>query len=75
MWNVSEDSAALHMGLETLPTSCHNYDPFEDAALHAINRRPTEAEKQEILRLDRDMVTPVLPRPIGIMQLVLTGIG
>ena len=47
MWKVSE-------GLEGLAVkSVHNHDPSEHAAIHAINRRPTEAEKQEILRLDR----------------------
>ena len=75
MWKVSEGLAALHLGLEAQATRYHNHDPREHAAIHAINGRPTEAEKQEILRLDRGMTIPVLPRPTGIMVLVLTGSG
>ena len=75
MWKVSEGLAALH--LEALATIFHNHDPSEHAAIHANNRRPTEVEKQEILRLDRGMTIPVLPWPtgLGIMELVLTGSG
>ena len=53
MWKVSEGLAALHLGLEA--TRFHNHDSSEHAAIHANNRRPTEAEKQESLRLDRGM--------------------
>jgi hypothetical protein len=71
IWKVSESLAALHLGLEATRSS-HNHDPSEHAAIHANNRRPTEAEKQEILRLDRGMTISVLTRPTGIMVLVLT---
>ena len=71
MWKVSEGLAALHLGLEATRSS-HNHDPSEHAAIHANNRRPTEAEKQEILRLDRGMTISVLTRPTRIMALVLT---
>ena len=71
MWKVSEGLAALRLGLEAT-RSFHNHDPSEHAAIHANNRRPTEAEKQEILRLDRGMTILVSTRPTGIMVLVLT---
>ena len=50
MWKVSKGLAALHLGLEV--TGFRGRDPSVHAAIHANNRRPTEAEKQEILRLD-----------------------
>ena len=75
LWKVSEGLAALHLGLEALATRFHNHDPSEHSAIHAINRWPTEAEKQEILRLDRGLTSPVLARPTGIMVLVLTSSG
>ena len=58
MWKVSEGLIALHS--ETLATRFHNHEPSEHAAIHPHNRRPTEAEKQEILRLDKGMTVPVL---------------
>ena len=61
IWKVSESLAALHLGLEALATIFNNHDPSEHAAIHAIDRRPTEAEKQKILRLDRGMTILVLP--------------
>ena len=72
MWKVSEGLAALHLGLQALETRFHNHDPSEHSAIDAIYRWPTEAEKQEILRVDRGLTIPVLPRPTGIMVLVLT---
>ena len=75
MWKVSEGLATLHLGLEALATRFHNHDPSEHAAIRAINRQLAEAGKQEILRLDEGMTTPVLKRPTGIVVLVLTGSG
>ena len=75
MWMVSEGLAALQLGLEVLMTRFHNHDPSQHAAIHAENRRLTEAEKQEILRLDSGITIPVLPRPMGVMVLVLTRSG
>ena len=59
MWKFSEGLPALH--LETLATRFHYHEPSEHAAIHPYNRRPTEAEKQEILRPDKGMTIPVLP--------------
>ena len=70
MWKVSQGLEALRLGLEAT-RSFHNHDSSEHAAIHANNRRPTEAEKQDILRLDRGMTIFVLIWPIGIMVLVL----
>ena len=75
MWMVSEGLAALQLRLEVLMTGFHNHDPAQHAAIHAENRRLTEAEKQEILRLDRGITIPVLPRPMGVMVLVLIRSG
>ena len=75
MWTVSEGLAALHPGSEALATRFHNHDRSEHSAIYAIYRWPTEAEKQEILKVDRGLTIPVLPRPTGIMVLVLTSSG
>ena len=58
MLKVSEGLTALHS--ETLVTRFHNHDSSEHAAIHSHNRRPAEAEKQEILRLDKGMTISVL---------------
>ena len=72
MWKVCGSLAALQLGLEALATRFHNHDPSELAALHVINRRPAEAEKQEIFGPDRGLTIPALPRPTDIMVLLLT---
>ena len=57
MWKVSEGLAAVH--LETRATRFHNHEPSEHEYTPLTSRRPTDAEKQEILRLDKGMTIPV----------------
>ena len=47
MWKVSE-------GTKGHPeTSFHNHKPSKHVSAHFSNRRPTQAEKEEILRLNK----------------------
>ena len=47
MWKVSE-------GTKGHPeASFHNHKPSKQASAHSSNRQPTQAEKEEILRLDK----------------------
>ena len=58
MWKFSESLTALRS--ETLAKRFHNHEPSEHVTIHPHNRRPKEAEKREILRLDKGMTIPVL---------------